>query len=784
MTTVDHSPMPPSTPAVAATELNTFSPPGSAVPIAPGAASAVWAWVSRLDVVLVAVLAVLAVAPFRSLFVSSRVLILTGGIVVLCLFVNVLTTRMRAWLAVFAALVVAGAYVVVVVFRFGAQNGRALSSVWKGLSGGWADLLTATIPASTTPELAALPVLVGWSAAEAGLLLATRTRSASTPILPAIVAFGVALLFTGEQGVAAPALVGALIVVALLIVLLRANRGASAGPSTGMAGGGFGLDRSRRSMPSGQLRLGALVVGVVALGAVLAGPFVPITSKSGRVDLHNRYHPPLDVSDALSPLSSLRANLNDPSQTPLFSVKFATIPAGTTIDRIRSVVLDTYDGTVWGTDATFALAGSELPRGPSSALPSITVSQKYHLASGYTSSFLPALDRPVSVSGVGLGFDRTSGMVIAGSTKRADYTYSVTSDIPVVSEAAARAARPGNDPAFSRLSLPPPGGWPAEIARFAAGFSSATRYDELMKLRAELLSVDFGYDTKARPGHSLGVLKGFLTAAPGGSGVSTARVGYAEQFAAAFAVLARVEGMPSRVVVGYLIDPAAAAAGKQIDVLPKDIHAWAEVNLNGVGWVPFDPTNRTPRAAIPPPAPEVTVAPASTVSPSTVTATTLPNNRPRPPTKKASPAGGLPIGVYIGGGLLLLAPLSVVTAKMLMRRGRRTRGSPADRAVGAWHETRDRLSTHGRLVQRSSTVTEAAAAASPAVAPALHTLAPIVDRALFAEEEPDDDLVTAAWESEAIVKNGLSDESGIGHRLRAAVDPRPLVDAIRHRRSG
>ena len=91
------------------------------------------------------------------------------------------------------------------------------------------------------------------------------------------------------------------------------------------------------------------------------------------------------------------------------------------------------------------------------------------------------------------------------------------------------------------------------------------------------------------------MLSAFLTAPTGSSQVTTARVGFAEQFAAAFAVLARAKGFPSEVVVGYRVNPVAAARGVPIAVLPREIHAWVEVNLNGVGWVTFDPTNTTPR---------------------------------------------------------------------------------------------------------------------------------------------------------------------------------------------
>ncbi len=46
---------------------------------------------------------------------------------------------------------------------------------------------------------------------------------------------------------------------------------------------------------------------------------------------------------------------------------------------------------------------------------------------------------------------------------------------------------------------------------------------------------------------------------------------------------ARTSGIPARYVVGYLMDEAAPLA---------ETHAWAEVHLESLGWVGFDPTHQ------------------------------------------------------------------------------------------------------------------------------------------------------------------------------------------------
>lgn len=67
------------------------------------------------------------------------------------------------------------------------------------------------------------------------------------------------------------------------------------------------------------------------------------------------------------------------------------------------------------------------------------------------------------------------------------------------------------------------------------------------------------------------------------------RMGFCEHFAAAFVVIMRAAGVPSRVVAGYQggeVNPV----NRTVIVHQFDAHAWAEVWLEGEGWVRVDPT--------------------------------------------------------------------------------------------------------------------------------------------------------------------------------------------------
>ena len=66
------------------------------------------------------------------------------------------------------------------------------------------------------------------------------------------------------------------------------------------------------------------------------------------------------------------------------------------------------------------------------------------------------------------------------------------------------------------------------------------------------------------------------------------RIGSSGNFSSAFVVLARAAGIPARVVSGWVIEETEAP---QV-VLADQVHQWAEIALEGVGWVTVDPSAR------------------------------------------------------------------------------------------------------------------------------------------------------------------------------------------------
>lgn len=122
--------------------------------------------------------------------------------------------------------------------------------------------------------------------------------------------------------------------------------------------------------------------------------------------------------------------------------------------------------------------------------------------------------------------------------------------------------------------------------------------------------------------------------------------GYCQHFAGAAALLLRVAGVPTRVVVGF-------ATGEQVDkntwaVRDEDAHAWIQVYFPTVGWVPFNPT---PSAAPADVSPGLDVLQAGSAAP--------------------TGTGGSPAALA-GGAALLLALVLLVARLARRRRGPRT----------------------------------------------------------------------------------------------------------------
>jgi len=246
--------------------------------------------------------------------------------------------------------------------------------------------------------------------------------------------------------------------------------------------------------------------------------------------------------------------------------------------------------------------------------------------------------------------------------------------------------------------------------------------------------------------------------------------------------MARTLGYPARVAVGYRLDPQRSADGA-LTVTTQDADAWAEVAFEGRGWIPFQVT--PPRQGDPPP------PPATPQGEDQVTIT------PAPPTGSGPSAGtgASTIGTAISWAialavllplLLLIAAVGAVAAVKQWRRKHRSRtGSSADRIIGAWRETTDRLLEHGMKVTTVRTPTDIGEHTTERfggdAGKQVTTLAPIVSHALYAPDEPDEAAVARAWDLESELHAILDSRRPWWAGALFWIDPRPLWHRKHHR---
>jgi transglutaminase-like putative cysteine protease len=734
----------------------------------------------RIDRLLLIVLAVVAVAPFARLFASASFFAYAAGAAVLeAVVVALLEKRAPLAVSLLVEVAVLALYVVFVVFHLWPPVLSDLPDVWTGVSGSWHEMLTTSLPAVSSPTLLTLPTMLAGFAAIAGLELAARTRFIVLVVLPSLAAFVVGLLLTGARPLGSPLAPLVLLAGAIGVVLVRANTGASAVGDGSAAVQATIVGGEQRSRVPSFVALGAAVLVVALVVSVLVGERLPVVDDAARVDLRDRFQPPVDDLAGVTPLALVPSGLTSAANPVVFTASFGVQPDGPSISRIRVAELDRYDGTVWGASAHLTTVGQELPSGPTVFATTATVTQSIALTADYRSAFLPALDRPTSVDGDGLLFDRQSGMVVAADPN-GRLRYDVTSAVPNIDALVAKPPADGTDPDYADDALLPPGvAVPPAITDYAdqPQFVQPNAYASLKAIEKDM-HANFGYATNGTPGHSYQALASFL--APKGSAGSTGRVGDAEQYAAAFAVIARTKHLPSRVVVGYKLDPKAVATGKQVDVHARDVDAWPEVYFRNVGWVPFFPTNSDNPAQAQPPPPPSTPTQASNPTPNVAHAAPAPSRASctgsQCPDDSTEVLVLWPLLLLL---LLVLVPVAIVLAKWVRRRRRRRRGSVTQRVMGAWRESMDRFTVYGVPTSPALTPNELAAKSEPIAGdlPAARVAAfsPVLDAVLYREDEPGDHLVEQAWDGEAGITDALQEDAGWLMRFRAAIDPRPLL---------
>lgn len=167
-------------------------------------------------------------------------------------------------------------------------------------------------------------------------------------------------------------------------------------------------------------------------------------------------------------------------------------------------------------------------------------------------------------------------------------TYTVTSRREPAGEERLRAADDAEVPERirARYAAPPVATDRVLEAAVTATEGATTTYDRIRALEAWMGDrTEYSLDAPLSP-EGVDVVDHFLF---------DSQLGWCEQVASSLVVLARANGIPARLVTGFVPDDQDPVTGTYL-VRARNAHAWTEVWFPDLGWVAFDPTADVPLA--------------------------------------------------------------------------------------------------------------------------------------------------------------------------------------------
>ena len=636
---------------------------------------------------------------FSRVFVETSTVLPIAGAALLSSAVAVLARRFRIPL-IGAALISLGLLTALIINRYAPGTARLgviptgatidqLRLVFDDLILNFQELKT---PVPALQPFVAASMVGAWVMAFLTDWGAMRLRLAFEPVLPSALLF----IFTAIPPVSA----GGNQVISTLVFGAGVAAWAVSQRSANLLQRGVWLANDHRRGPLNIGTTGAIVAAVAVLAGSLIGGRLPGAGADPVYSFSEQGDPTRVV---VSPFVNIRSRLVNQTSQELFTVT-ASEPS-----YWRIAGLDTYEDDIWKVAGDFSPEDGALPGQREFGGEISQVTQSFDITA-LAAIWLPAAFAPSEI--VDATADVTwnaenSSLTVANDIENSDgVQYTLLSNVPAFSVEQLRAGSEvvPDDIAARYLGLPADISPQVEQRALEITDAFDTRYDKMRALQDEFRSYDYNVNLSPREGDPI---EQFLRE----------RVGFCQQFAGTFALMARSLGIPARVATGFTWgDPVATDEVTGLttySVTGQQTHAWPEVYFDDLGWVAFEPT---PGRGLPGAANYTGVAAEqdSNVQPTNpdgpTTTTTIDPNQESPVTAQpeieefqesapndvaAGAAGGgfsipwrfllpfLAIGAYVGGMLL---------AWRLRRSSRRSKAdTPARRVETAWAESADAL---------------------------------------------------------------------------------------------
>jgi hypothetical protein len=290
---------------------------------------------------------------------------------------------------------------------------------------------------------------------------------------------------------------------------------------------------------------------------------------------------------ALNLIDNMRAVLTSRSDLVMFT---ATSPVPT---YWQVATLSHFNGTSWLPDPSTEAAVRGHPQLSPTPLPVLPDPPATHTFTAHLSiADLRSTLLPVPPNTVGVG-DATAVQVEPGVgtiqpfANPEELTYDAMARTPAAVTTTAFASVAALDASISPGALEPYLALPTKIPRDVVGLAHqivanakgpAAQATDLVRFFTQ--DKRFRYTLVPPSSGSANALESFLF---------TTRAGFCQQFAGAFAVLARIDGLPTRLAIGFTT--GTSVKHDNYSVTGADAHSWPQVYLGAsTGWVSFEPT--------------------------------------------------------------------------------------------------------------------------------------------------------------------------------------------------